>query len=170
MAWRGMSRPRGPAARRNGTRPGRWRRARCPSRLLGVDKGDDVVGFVAAMREAKVTPHVAQKAKGSAIDGCTTRHAGYPGPVCRFAERIEEIFGWAKTVGSLRKARCVGLAQMVFTLAAYDLTRMATLCGWALVDGVGRHRPQTAERWGYPCLGLENRPKTGFQSRPGDRS
>lgn len=102
---------------------------------LGADKGYDVAEFVAAMREAKVTPHVAQKAKGSAIDGRTTRHAGYKQSL-KIRKRIEEIFGWAKTVGGLRKARFVGLAkvsaQTVFTLAAYNLTRMATIFGWRL--------------------------------------
>jgi len=102
---------------------------------LGADKGYDVAEFVEALRDAKVTPHVAQKTKGSAIDGRTTRHAGYKQSL-KIRKRIEEIFGWAKTVGGLRKARFVGLAkvsaQTVFTLAAYHLTRMATIFGWRL--------------------------------------
>ena len=102
---------------------------------LGADKGYDVAEFVEAMRDAKVTPHVAQKAKGSAIDGRTTRHAGYKASL-KLRKRIEEIFGWAKTVGGLRKTRFKGLAkvaaQTVFTLAAYNLTRMATILGWRL--------------------------------------
>ncbi len=105
---------------------------------LGADKGYDVAEFVAAMRDAKVTPHVAQKAKSSAIDGRTTRHAGYQTSL-KIRKRIEEIFGWAKTVGGLRKARFVGLAkvsaQTAFTLAAYNLTRMATIFGWRLSTG-----------------------------------
>ncbi len=102
---------------------------------LGADKGYDVAEFVAAMRAAKVTPHVAQKAQSSAIDGRTTRHAGYRQSL-KIRKRIEEIFGWAKTVGGLRKTKFVGLAkvsaQTVFTLAAYNLTRMATIFGWRL--------------------------------------
>ena len=102
---------------------------------LGADKGYDVAAFVEAMREAKVTPHVAQKAKGSAIDGRTTRHAGYKTSL-KIRKRIEEVFGWSKTVGGLDKARFVGLAkvkaQTIFTFAAYNLTRMATLFGWRL--------------------------------------
>lgn len=102
---------------------------------LGADKGYDVAEFVEAMRDAKVTPHVAQKAKGSAIDGRTTRHAGYKDSL-KIRKRIEEIFGWSKTVGGLRKTRFVGLAkvaaQTVFTFAAYNLTRIATLFGWRL--------------------------------------
>lgn len=102
---------------------------------LGADKGYDVAEFVQAMREAKVTPHVAQKAKHSAIDARTSRHSGYKTSL-KIRKRIEEIFGWAKTVGGLRKARFVGLskvsAQTVFTLAAYNLTRMASIFGWRL--------------------------------------
>jgi transposase len=102
---------------------------------LGADKGYDVADFVTTLRESKVTPHVAQKAKGSAIDGRTTRHAGYKTSL-KIRKRIEEVFGWSKSVGGLRKARFVGLAkvsaQTVFTFAAYNLTRMATLFGWRL--------------------------------------
>jgi len=102
---------------------------------LGADKGYDVAEYVQAMRAAKVTPHVAQKAKHSAIDGRTSRHAGYKTSL-KIRKRIEEIFGWAKTVGGLRKARFVGLAkvsaQTVFTLTAYNLTRMASIFGWRL--------------------------------------
>ena len=81
-----------------------------------------------------ITPHVAQKTHG-AIDGRTTRHAGY-GVSLRVRKRIEEIFGWAKTVAGLRKTCFIGLAkvkaQTTFTLAAYNLTRMATIFGWRL--------------------------------------
>ena len=101
---------------------------------LGADKNYDTAGFVKAMREQGVTPHVARKTQ-SAIDGRTTRHAGY-GVSLRLRKRIEEIFGWAKTVGGLRKTCFIGLAkvkaQTTFTLAAYNLTRMATIFGWRL--------------------------------------
>jgi IS5 family transposase len=102
---------------------------------LGADKGYDVKEFVEAMRERKVTPHVARKDKGSAIDKRTTRHAGYAVSL-KIRKRVEEVFGWGKTVGPLRKARFVGLAkvkaQTMFTFAAYNLTRMATIFGWRL--------------------------------------
>lgn len=102
---------------------------------LGADKNYDVAEFVWAMRDKGVTPHVAQKKTGSAIDGRTTRHAGYAVSL-RKRKRVEEIFGWAKTIGSLRKAKFIGLAkvraQTAFTLAAYNLTRMATIFGWRL--------------------------------------
>jgi transposase len=102
---------------------------------LGADKNYDVAEFVQAMRDKGVTPHVAQKKVGSAIDGRTTRHAGYAVSIKK-RKLVEEIFGWAKTIGGLRKARFIGLAkvraQTVFTLAAYNLTRMATISGWRL--------------------------------------
>ena len=102
---------------------------------LGADKNYDVAEFVSALRNHGVTPHVAQKSVGSAIDGRTTRHAGYAVSL-RKRKRVEEIFGWAKTVGGLRKAKFIGLAkvkaQTVFTLIAYNLTRMATIFGWRL--------------------------------------
>jgi transposase len=102
---------------------------------LGADKNYDVAEFVFAMRGHGVTPHVAQKSVGSAIDRRTTRHAGYAVSLKK-RKLVEEIFGWAKTVGGLRKARFIGLtkvkAQTVFTLAAYNLIRMATIFGWRL--------------------------------------
>jgi transposase len=102
---------------------------------LGADKNYDTQDFVKTMRGRGVTPHVARKNKGSAIDKRTTRHAGY-GVSLKIRKRVEEVFGWSKTVGPLRKARFVGLAkvkaQTLFTFAAYNLTRMATIFGWRL--------------------------------------
>ena len=72
---------------------------------LGADKGYDSADFVAELRKACVTPHVAQRARHSAIDGRTTRHEGYALSQKR-RKRIEEPFGWAKTVG--------GMAQTVY--------------------------------------------------------
>jgi len=99
---------------------------------LGADKNYDTQGFVADMREMKVTPHVAQNDtnRSSAIDGRTTRHPGY-----RISQnkrkRIEECFGWLKTVGGLRKSRFIGRDkldfQFVLTFAAYNLIRMRNL-------------------------------------------
>lgn len=66
--------------------------------MLGADKGYDASGFVADLRRMCVTPHIASKKKGSAIDGRTTRHAGYAVSQ-RKRKQIEEPFGWAKTVG-----------------------------------------------------------------------
>jgi len=102
---------------------------------LGADKNYDVAEFVQTLRQQGITPHVAQRKVGSAIDGRTTRHAGYAVSL-RKRKRVEEIFGWSKTVGGLRKTRFIGLAkvkaQTVFTFAAYNLTRMATIFGWRL--------------------------------------
>jgi hypothetical protein len=101
---------------------------------LGADKNYDTAGFVKVTRQRGMTPHVAQKTNG-AIDGRTTRHACY-GVSLHLRKRIEEIFRWAKTVGGLRKICFIGLAkvkaQSIFTLATYNLTRMATIFGWRL--------------------------------------
>lgn len=105
-----------------------------PGATLGADKAYDVAGFVEKLRKLRITPHVAQK-KSSAIDARTTRHAGYQVSLKK-RKLVEEIFGWSKTVGGLRKARFIGLAkvkaQTIFTFAAYNLTRMATILGWRL--------------------------------------
>jgi transposase len=97
---------------------------------VGGDKGYDDREFVEQCRAMAVTPHVAQKTKGSAIDGRTSRHPGYAVSQ-RIRKRIEEIFGWCKTVGASRKLRYVGLAKnrhWVFLLAtAYNLVRMSRL-------------------------------------------
>lgn len=97
---------------------------------LGADKGYDAADFVAGLREAGVTPHVAQKARSSAIDGRTTRHAGYRTSL-RIRKRIKEGFGWLKTIGGLRKSRFVGRAKtdwaFTFAVAAYNLVRLPKL-------------------------------------------
>ena len=97
------------------------------------DKGYDTRDFVAQLRSMNATPHVAQNEKrpgGSAIDGRTTRHPGYKVSQ-RKRKRIEEVFGWLKTVGALRKTRHRGVIKVgwVFTFAAsaYNLVRMRTL-------------------------------------------
>lgn len=106
-------------------------RADRPSRItLGADKGYDVPDFVNECRSMNVTPHVAAKAIGSAIDRRTIRHAGY-GRSQSIRKRIEEAFGWGKTVGPiartmLRGTRRVG-AQFTFTLAGYNLARLPKL-------------------------------------------
>lgn len=100
---------------------------------LGADKGYDVAEFVESLRDMKVTAHVAQKVKGSAIDGRTTRHEGYRQSL-KIRKRIEEVFGWAKTIGGLRKTKFRGLervsSQANFTFAAYNLVRMGNIFGW----------------------------------------
>jgi transposase len=96
---------------------------------LGADKGYDTKDHVAQLRECNVTPHVAQK-KHSAIDRRTTRHAGYKVSQQK-RKRVEEIFGWLKTVGMLRKTRHKGLRRVgwVFSFAAsaYNLVRVRNL-------------------------------------------
>ena len=100
---------------------------------LAADKAYDTKEFVSEMRGMKVTPHVSQNTKrpgGSAIDGRTTRHEGYQVSQ-RKRKRIEEVFGWIKTVGTLRKTRHRGLETLrwvfTFTATAYNLVRMRNL-------------------------------------------
>jgi transposase len=97
---------------------------------VGGDKGFDVPRFVAGARALGVTPHVAQKVKGSAIDERTTRHAGYAISQQK-RKLIEQVFGWLKTVGGLRKLRHRGgdLVDWIvtFAAAAYNLVRLRTL-------------------------------------------
>ena len=103
---------------------------------LGGDKAYDTQDFVAEMRRLGVTPHVSQNSKGrrSAIDGRTTRHAGYAVSV-RVRKRIEEVFGWIKTVAGLRKTRHRGTVRVgwmfTFAAAAYNLVRIPNLLAGA---------------------------------------
>ena len=99
---------------------------------LGGDRGYDTKAFVAACRENKITPHVAQNDNNrrSAIDGRTTHHDGY-GVSQRKRKRVEEVFGWMKTVALQRKTRFRGLDRVgwmfTFATAAYNLVRMRNL-------------------------------------------
>ncbi len=97
---------------------------------LGADKGYDSADFVADLRQACVTPHVAQKPRHSAIDGRTTRHVGYALSQKR-RKRIEEPFGWAKTVGGMAQTVHRGLdrvrARFTLTTAACNLARLPRL-------------------------------------------
>src|SRR3954447_14680471 len=99
---------------------------------LGGDKAYDTADFIAEMRRLGVTPHVSQNTSGrrSAIDRRTTRHPGYAISV-RVRKRIEEVFGWIKTVGGLRKTRHRGTARVgwmfTFAAAAYNLVRIPKL-------------------------------------------
>ena len=103
---------------------------------LGADKGYDAKDFVMALRERNVRPHVAQNSSGrrSAIDRRTARHPGYAMSQ-RIRKRIEEAFGWIKTVAGLRKTRFRGLARVdlafTFAAAAYNLVRLRTLLAGA---------------------------------------
>jgi IS5 family transposase len=99
---------------------------------LGADKGYDSADFVGALRDQAVTPHVAQHTNGrrSAIDDGTAGDPGYAISQ-RIRKRVEEAFGWAKTVAGLRKMRHRGLLkvdwQFTLAMAAYDLVRLPKL-------------------------------------------
>ncbi len=101
-------------------------------RTLGADKSYDTRECVAAMRTRKVTPHVARNTTGrrSAIDGRTTSWPGYLTSQ-RIRKRVEEVFGWMKTVGGYRRTRYRGVARTqlagYFVAAAYNLVRMTRL-------------------------------------------
>ena len=99
---------------------------------LGGDKGYDSIDFVRALRDMTVTPHVAQNLahRRSAIDARTTRHPGYARSQ-RTRKRVEEAFGWLKTIALLRKLRHRGRAKADWMLrlaaAAYNLVRIRNL-------------------------------------------
>jgi transposase len=106
-------------------------RADRPGRItLGADKGYDSQDFVNELRAMNVTPHVAAKARASAVDARTTHHASYKTSL-RIRKRIEEAFGWAKSAAGLRKTRHRGLGrvgwQFTFNMAAYNLIRLPRL-------------------------------------------
>ena len=105
---------------------------------LVADKACDVSDFIGDLREREVTPHIAVnghetktgKRRESAIDGRTTRHSGYAISQC-VRKRIEEIFGWGKTVGGVRKVKVRGLekvsAVFAFMVTACNLVRIPKL-------------------------------------------
>ena len=100
---------------------------------VGADRGYDTSDFVARTRQIGVTPHVAQhqnQRRRSAIDRRTTRHSGYSISQ-HLRKRIEQIFGWIKTVGGLRRTRFKGRAKTQLAAymvgAAYNLLRIAKL-------------------------------------------
>jgi transposase len=105
---------------------------------LGADKGYDATAFVDALRRMVVTPHIARNdavtktgnRRRSAVDARTTRHEGYAISQ-RVRKRVEEVFGWAKTVAGLAKTKLRGTERnafkFTFTMAAYNLIRMPRL-------------------------------------------
>jgi transposase len=99
---------------------------------LGADKGYDTQDFINELRSMAVTPHVAQNTSGrrSAIDRRTTRHGGYSASQ-RIRKRIEEAFGWIKTVAGQEKTKFRGVDRVgwafTFAAAAYDLVRLPKL-------------------------------------------
>jgi IS5 family transposase len=110
----------------------RRRRARGGIRTLGADKGYHNKGFVARLRHKNIAPHIAriEERRTPGLDARTTRHEGYRISQ-RKRKRIEEIFGWMKAVGGLRKSRFVGIVKTQLAAhmvgAAYNLLRMAKL-------------------------------------------
>ncbi len=104
-------------------------------KTVGADKGYDTKGFVEDCRSMNITPHVAcndARRGGSAIDGRTTRHSGYETSM-KVRKRVEEPFGWGKTVGLIRQVKARGLERVnaIFTMTfiGWNLTRMLKLQG-----------------------------------------
>jgi IS5 family transposase len=97
---------------------------------LGADQGYHTRDFIEDCRDRYVTPHVADRAEHSVLDRRTTKWPGYTISQ-RLRKRVEEIFGWAKTVGGLRRTRLRGVARTQLAAyivgAAYNLTRMSRL-------------------------------------------
>lgn len=110
----------------------RWRPDKSKQVTLGADKGYDAQTFIAALHVRNVVPHVAQNKSGrrSAVDEVTAESPGYALSQ-RVRKRVEECFGWTKTVGNGRKLRYIGTARnqlwASLTAAAYNLTRMANI-------------------------------------------
>lgn len=110
----------------------RQRRRRLRPRTLGADKGYHTGAFVGYLRERDIKPHIAPVAgrRTPGLDGRTIRHDSYRISQ-RQRKRVEEIFGWLKTVGGIRKTRFHGVAriqqQVHFAAAAYNLLRIANL-------------------------------------------
>ena len=128
-----------------------------PGSTVGADKGYDVARFVADVRVQDVTPPVAQKVRGSAIDGRTTRHAGYHVSQ-RKRKLVEQVFGWMKTVGGLRKLRHRGIAlvdwQLTFAATAYNVGPVAESGGEvSLIAGRGCRWPPRRDSVS-PCAPL----------------
>lgn len=119
-------------------------RSRRPGKrvTLGADKLFDASGFVTALKARAITPHVAingsiskrGKVRKTAVDRRTTRHPGYAVSQ-RIRKRIEEAFGWAKTVGGIAKLKVRGLAKadaaFIFQMIAYNLIRIPKLVAQA---------------------------------------
>lgn len=97
---------------------------------VGADKNYDTAAFVTNVRALRGTPHIAQNNRGTALDQRTTRHDGYRTSLI-IRKRVEEIFGWLKTIGGCRQLLHRGLPkagwQFTFALAAYNLVRMRNL-------------------------------------------
>jgi IS5 family transposase len=106
--------------------------ARQGLRTLGADKGYHSKAFVELLRQRQVAPHIAriQSRRTPGLDDRTTRHESYR-ISHRKRKRIEEIFGWMKTVGGMRKSRFIGIARTQLAAymvgAAYNLLRLAKL-------------------------------------------
>jgi transposase len=132
-----------------------------PGSTVGADKNYDTAAFVAGCRKHGCTPHVSQNNSNrrSAIDARTTRHPGYRISTVK-RKRIEEPFGWMKTVGGLRKTRHCGRSLVewffVLTAAAYNLVRIPKIMAaqsesaWSSEDEAKLHEIPPPRPWSAP--------------------
>ena len=104
---------------------------------VGADKGYDTREFVTTCRSFEITPHVAMKQRYSALDRRTSRHAGYAASQW-VRKRVEEVFGWLKTVGGGRKLRYCGVARNGFW--AEMALAATTSCAWPSSCPCHHHR------------------------------
>ena len=104
-----------------------------PVSTVGEDRGYDVATHIKAVQALGVIPHVAAKRKGSAVTNDIRQSEGYTISL-KIRERIEEIFGWMKTIGGMRKVKLIGRekinGQFRFVAAIYNLVRIGSLIGW----------------------------------------
>jgi DDE family transposase len=129
--------------------------------MLAADKRYDTKDFVKEMRHMNVTPHVSQNDRrpgGSAIDGRTTRHAGYKVSQQK-RKQIEEVFGWLKTVGALRKMRLRGLFKVGWSSRSRRL--LTTWCGY----GICCPRRFKKYKPGEKCVRMPENRAFGHKSR-----
>ena len=127
-------------------------------RTVAGDKGYDTRGFITEARDLGFTPHVAQHTNGrrSAIDGRTTRHAGHAVSM-RIRKRIEEPFGWIKTIGGGRKLRYIGRernrAWFKITAAVYNLIRITAMDARLALHRSGSRPDSTTSRTNHNPTG-----------------
>jgi transposase len=130
-------------------------------RTLGADKAYDTKDFVARLRKLNVTPHVSQNNTGnrsSAIDARTTNSAGYDISQTK-RKKVEQVWGWLKTVGGLRKTRHKGIPRnnwiLTLATAAYDLVRLRNIfsLAWIATQPI-RAKPGAAKGWIQPGTGM----------------
>ena len=142
---------------------------------LAGDKGFDTADFVAELRDRRIAPHVAQNAydtgkakRRSNIDGRTTRHADYAASQ-KIRKRIEEVFGWGKEVGSMRRTKLRGKTrvefQMLLTMVGTILAAV-TAASWSMAVLTASAWPSFTYRASWSCPAAATSVKSTLNSLP----